>query len=44
MKISTKIMMLFVVSMAIISTVLSVLNAKFSSDLTSFFTQNHITT
>ncbi|WP_169939833.1 methyl-accepting chemotaxis protein [Campylobacter sp. RM15925] len=39
MKISTKVMMLFVVSMAIISTVLSVLNAKFSSDLTSFFTQ-----
>ncbi|EJP75813.1 methyl-accepting chemotaxis protein signaling domain protein [Campylobacter sp. FOBRC14] len=37
MKISTKVIVLFVVSMLVISLVLTVLNSKFSSDLTEFF-------
>ncbi|QKF61973.1 cache domain-containing protein [Campylobacter curvus] len=37
MKISTKVIVLFVVSILVISLVLTVLNSKFSSDLTEFF-------
>ena len=37
MKISTKVIVLFVVSILVINLVLTVLNSKFSSDLTEFF-------